>query len=430
MIDPQLLRDRPEWVKERLALRGADWDGKIDRFLELDHQRRALLHQVEGLKHRRNVVSREIGRLLTQGRNPEEMIMEEMRRVGGEIEQLEKRLRDVEENRDRILLELPNLPDPSVPVGSDQKANVVVAEYGRPKKEADFGFSPLAHWDLGPKLGILDFERGVKLSGSRFYVLRGAGALLERALIYWMLDLHTREHGYTEVWLPAMVREACMWGAGQLPWLRENIYRDVEDDLWFIGTAEIPLTNLHRDEILSEESLPLKYVAYTPCFRREKFSAGKDVRGIKRGHQFDKVELYKITTPETSNDELEELVEDARDVLKRLELPHRVVLLATGDLGFHSAKSYDLEVWAPGCKEWLEVSSCSNCTDFQARRVNLRYRPASGGRPRFVHTLNGSGLALPRTVIAILENYQEENGRVAVPSVLQPYMGGSKAITR
>ncbi|MCS7223722.1 MAG: serine--tRNA ligase [Armatimonadetes bacterium] len=427
MIDLQLIREKTDWVKERLLTRGDDWSPWIDRLLAVDQERRQILRVLEDLKHTRNVVSRQIGELIQKGQDTE-ALKEQMRQVGDEIAKLERRVREVELERERVLLELPNIPDPSVPVGADEKANVVVAQYGRPKTADDFKFEPIPHWDLGPRLGILDFERGVKLAGSRFYVLFGAGALLERALINWMLDLHTREHGYTEVWLPAMVKEACMWGAAQLPWLAENIYRDVEDNFWFIGTAEIPLTNLHRDEILPEESLPLKYVAYTPCFRREKFSAGKDVRGIKRGHQFDKVELYKVTTPETSNQELDALIEDARDVLVRLELPHRIVQLATGDLAFHSARSYDIEVWAPGCKEWLEVSSCSNCTDFQARRVNLRYRPSGGGRPRFAHTLNGSGLALPRTVIALLENYQDEHGRVFIPSVLQPYLGGLKRI--
>jgi seryl-tRNA synthetase len=284
------------------------------------------------------------------------------------------------------------------------------------------------HWDLGPELGIIDFERGVKLSGSRFYVLRGAGARLQRALIAWMLDVHTREHGYTEIYPPFAVKEACMWGAGQMPKFAENIYRDAEDDFWFIGTAEIPLTNLHRDEILEAGDLPLHYVAYSACFRREKMSAGRDVRGIKRGHQFDKVEMYKFVAPETSYDALEAMVEDGFDVCRRLGLPHRLVQMCTGDLGFTAAKKYDIEVWAAGCGEWLEVSSLSNCEDFQARRANVRYRPEPGGKPCFVHTLNGSGLALPRVMIAVIENCQREDGSIAVPEVLRPWMGGIEVI--
>ena len=291
-----------------------------------------------------------------------------------------------------------------------------------------FDFEPLPHWELGPMLGIIDFERGVKLSGTRFYVLKGLGARLQRALITWMLDLHINEQGYTEIYPPFMVKRECMVGAGQLPKFEDNIYHDVEDDFWFIGTAEIPLTNLHRDEILDADQLPLYYVAYSPCFRREKFSAGKDTRGIKRGHQFDKVEMYKFTTPETSYEELEKLVDNAEEVCRRLGIPHRVVQMCTGDLGFSAAKKYDVEMWAPGCGEWLEVSSCSNCTDFQARRANIRYRPAPGAKPEFVHTLNGSGLALPRTLIAVMENYQQADGSIVVPEVLRPYMGGVEVI--
>jgi seryl-tRNA synthetase len=277
-------------------------------------------------------------------------------------------------------------------------------------------------------LGIIDFERGVKLSGSRFYVLKGLGARLQRALISWMVDFHVQQHGYTEIYPPVLVREACMWGAGQLPKFRDNIYRDLEEDLWLVGTAEIPLTNLHRDEILEAEELPLYYVAYSPCFRREKFSGGRDVRGIKRVHQFDKVEMYKFTTPESSYDELEKLVDNAEDIARALEIPYRVVQMVTGDLGFVAAKKYDLEMWAPGSGEWLEVSSCSNCEAFQARRSAIRYRSEAGGSPEYVHTLNGSGLALPRTMIAILENYQQADGSVVVPEVLRPWMGGVDVI--
>ena len=282
---------------------------------------------------------------------------------------------------------------------------------------------PLPHWDLGEQLGIIDFQRGVKLSGSRFFTMFGAGAKLERALISWMLDLHTREHGYTEVMLPLIVKQESLVGSGNLPKFSENLYHDEEDDLWLIPTAEAPLTNLHRDEILAPDTLPLNYVAYTPCFRREKAAAGRDTRGIKRVHQFDKVEMYKLVEPDTSEDELQRVLADAEDVCRRLELPYRVIQLCAGDLGFPSAKTYDIEAWAAGCQEWLEVSSCSNCTDFQARRSRIRYRPDRDARPRLVHTLNGSGLALPRVVIAILENYQQPDGSVMVPEVLRPYTG-------
>jgi seryl-tRNA synthetase len=334
----------------------------------------------------------------------------------------------VETNLEELMYQVPNLPHTSVPVGEDESENKIVREEGKPKTEAEFGFAPRPHWDLGPQLGIIDFERGVKLSGSRFYVLYGLGYRLQRALINWMIDFHVAKHGYTEVYPPAIVKELCMWGAGQLPKFRDNIYKDVEDDLWLVGTAEIPLTNLHRDEILEVDQLPIKYVTHTPCFRREKFSAGRDVRGIKRGHQFDKVEMYHFTTPGASYDELEQIVQNAEDICRALEIPHRVVEMVTGDLGFTAAKKYDIELWAPGCGEWLEVSSCSNCETFQARRSNIRFRPDAKAKPDFVHTLNGSGLALPRTVIAVLENYQQEDGSVIVPEVLRPGMGGVEVI--
>ncbi len=321
---------------------------------------------------------------------------------------------------------MPNLPHESVPVGAGESENQVLREEGQRR---EFDFSPLPHWELGTRLGILDFERGAKLSGSRFYVLRGAGALLQRGLIAWMLDLHVGQHGYTEIYPPVLVKEQCMWGAGQLPKFADNIYRDAEEDLWLIGTAEIPLTNLHRDEVLDFDKLPLSYVSYTPCFRREKFSAGRDVRGIKRGHQFDKVEMYKLTTPEESYAALERIVEDASDVCRALEIPFRVVQMVTGDLGFTAAKKYDLELWAPGSQEWLEVSSVSNCEAFQARRTNIRFRRTPKTKPEFVHTLNGSGLALPRTLIAVLENYQQPDGSIVVPEVLRPWMGGLEQIT-
>jgi seryl-tRNA synthetase len=294
----------------------------------------------------------------------------------------------------------------------------------------EFGYAPRPHWEIGEALDIIDFARGVKLSGTRFYLLKGAGALLQRALITFMLDLHVKEHGYTEIYPPYMVRRECMIGSSNLPKFADNLYHDEEDDFWFVPTAEVPLTNVHREEILEPGALPIHYAAYSACFRREKMAAGKDTRGIKRGHQFDKVEMYKFTEPHTSFEELDRMVADAEDVCRKLGIPYRVVQLCTADLGFASAKSYDIEMWAPGCQEWLEVSSCSNCTDFQARRANIRYRPEPGAKPQFPHTLNGSGLALPRVLIAVLENYQQPDGSVKVPEALLPYMRGIKAITR
>jgi seryl-tRNA synthetase len=422
MLDITLIRENPEHVKDALASLNADPD-QVDHILTLDERRRELLTQVEALRAERNRVSKQISRLRDQAER--EKLIAEMRQVGERIDALEAELRQVEPELEKSALEVPNLPHESVPVGPDETHNLVVGEWGEAR---EFDFEPVPHWDLGPELGIIDFERGVKLSGSRFYVLRGAGARLQRALIAWMLDVHTREHGYTEIYSPFIVKEACMWGAGQLPKFAENIYHDVEDDLWLVGTAEIPLTNLHRDEILDADDLPLRYVGYTACFRREKMSAGRDVRGIKRGHQFDKVEMYKFTTPETSYDELEALVEDGLDMCRRLGVPHRLIQMCTGDLGFTAAKKYDIEIWAPGCGEWLEVSSLSNCEAFQARRANIRYRPEAGAKPRFVHTLNGSGLALPRVMIAIMENYQQADGSITVPEVLRPWMGGIEVI--
>jgi len=422
MLDITILREQPERVKAALASRNEPVD-VVDQLLAADRQWRQVLTRLEELRAERNRVSKEIAQIKDAAARQERIAA--MRAVGEQIAALEEEARQAETARDELLLTLPNIPHPSVPTGPDESANVVVREIGQPR---EFDFEPLAHWELGPELGILDFERGVKLSGSRFYVLWGAGARLERALIEWMLSVHTREHGYTEVYLPTVVKEQCMWGAGQLPKFRDNIYHDVEDDLWLVGTAEIPLTNLHRDEILDADELPLRYVAHTLCFRREKMSAGRDVRGIKRGHQFDKVEMYQFTAPEASYDALEEMLEHALTICRRLGIPCRVKALCTGDLGFAAARTYDVEMWAPGCGEWLEVSSISNCEEFQSRRSNIRYRPAAGARPRFVHTLNGSGLALPRVVIAILENYQQADGTVVVPEVLRPWMGGLEQI--
>ncbi len=422
MLDLNLIREQPDVIKEGLRKRN-DNPTRVDAILEYDTRRRAVLTEVETLRAERNRLSKEIGRSKDPAARERQIaIVREMR---DQIGALEEKLREVESVLEAEMSQLPALPHASVPIGADETENVVVRQWGEP---ATFDFEPLPHWDLGPELGILDFERGVKLSGSRFYLLRGDGAQLQRALISWMLNVHVREHGYTEIYPPFVVKEECMWGAGELPKFADNIYHDVEDDLWLVPTAEVPLTNLHRDEILSSDDLPLQYVAYTACFRREKMSAGRDVRGIKRGHQFDKVEMYKLTAPELSYDELERMLADALDICRRLNIPHRVVELCTGDLGFHSTKTYDIEMWAPGCGEWLEVSRVSNCEDFQARRANLRYRPQAGAKPRFVHTLTGSGLALPRVMIAVMENYQQADGTIVVPDVLRPWMGGIETI--
>jgi seryl-tRNA synthetase len=424
MIDLKMIREHPDEVKDALAKLHAD--APIDEILSLDIDRREVLQELEALRHERRTTSKEIGRMKDQ--DARQHLIDEMQIVNERISELDSRLNRIEGELEQAQFMVPNLPHESVPVGADESENVVVRQEGEAKTEAKFGFPPLPHWDLGPQLGILDFERGVKLSGSRFYILMGMGARLQRALIHWMLDFHVREHGYTEIYPPFLVREECMWGAGQLPKFAENIYHDVEDDLWLIGTAEIPLTNLHRDEIFSLEELPKSYVAYSACFRREKFSAGRDVRGIKRGHQFDKVEMYKFATPEESYPALEEIVNHAEAICRALEIPHRVVEMVTGDLGFVAAKKYDIEMWAPGCGEWLEVSSCSNCEAFQARRAKIRYRPDADAKPEFVHTLNGSGLALPRTMIAVMENYQQADGSILVPEVLKPWMGGLEVI--
>jgi seryl-tRNA synthetase len=422
VLDVALIREKPDFVKAEIAKLNSE--APIDQIVELDQERRSLLVEVEALRQERNTVSKEIGRMKDQAERQAKIA--QMRQVSDRISELDEQLRQVESELNEALLWVPNLPHESVPVGPDESHNLILRQEGEPR---EFDFEPLPHWDLGPMLGIIDFERGVKLSGSRFYLLRGLGARLQRALITWMLDMHIRQHGYSEIYPPFMVKREIQVGAAQLPKFADNIYHDVEDDLWFIGTAEIALTNVHRDEILDAAQLPLKYVAYTPCFRREKFSAGRDVRGIKRGHQFDKVEMYKFTTPETSYDELERLVRDAEDVCRALDITHRVVEMCTGDLGFQATKKYDLELWAPGCGEWLEVSSCSNCESFQARRANIRFRSESGAKPEFVHTLNGSGLALPRVMIAVLENYQQKDGSVVVPEVLRPYMDGVEVIT-
>ena len=403
-------------MKSALESRGEE--DPLDEILALDVTRRQLITEGDELRARRNQVSRQVGEARRDGQEPPADIVAEMRQVGDRISELEQESKSLEERIDSILMRLPNIPLPDVPKGLTEESNVVIRQWGEP---ATLDFTPIPHWDLGERHGIIDFERGVKISGSRFYTMFGAGAKLERSLIAWMLDLHTQQHGYTEVMLPAVVKREVMEGAGNLPKFSDFLYHDDSADLWMIPTAEVPITNLYRDEIIPPDTLPLRYVAQTPCFRNEQAAAGRDTRGIKRVHQFNKVEMYKFVTPETSNDELEALVGDAEDVCQKLELPYRVLQLCTGDIGFQSAKTYDIEVWAAGSQEWLEVSSCSTCTDFQARRARIRYRPAQGERPQLPHTINGSGLALPRVVIAILENYQQADGTVVIPEVLRPY---------
>ena len=413
MLDIKLIRENPKLVRQALENRGDTL--ALQNVLEVDEHYRRLLRQVELLRAKHNETSKQLGK--AKEKSPE--LIAQMRKLGDQISALQQETGQTRSNLESLLLEIPNIPHSSVILGKGESDNVVIRTWGEPQK---FSFKPLPHWKLGEKLDIIDFRRGVKLSGSRFYVLTGLGACLQRALTAFMLDLHVAEHGYKEIYPPFMVRQECMIGSGNLPKFSDNLYHDDEDDLWFIPTAEVPLTNLHRDEILDARVLPLHYVAYTACFRREKMAAGKDTRGIKRGHQFDKVELYKLTEPEKSGEELEKLVADAEDVCRRLAIPYRVMELCTGALGFAACKTYDIEMWAPGCAEWLEVSSCSNCSDFQARRANIRYRPEPGAKLRFVHTLNGSGLALPRVLIAVLENYQQPDGTILIPEALQPYM--------
>ncbi len=417
MLDINLFREEPDLVRESMRKRQLDPE-PVDRVLELDEQRRNLIQQVESLKAERNLVSKEIGKMKDQSNRQAKI--DQMREVGERIDALDNNLRDVEDELENLMSEIPNIPDPKVPLGIDESQNVIIKTFG---EIPEYNFEPQPHWDLGPALGIINFEQGVNITGSRFYVLSGAGARLQRALIAWMLDLHIQQ-GYIEKYTPFMVKSEVLYGAGQLPKFADNLYRDHEEDLWMVPTAEVPLTGLHMDEILDESALPLHYTAYTPCFRREKMSAGRDVRGIKRGHQFDKVEMYKFCKAEDSPAEFEKMVADAEQVCAELGFTYRVNQLCTGDLGFGAHITYDIEVWAPGVGEWLEVSSVSNVGDFQARRAGIRYRPEAGGRTRFVHTLNGSGLALPRTLIAVIENYQQADGSVIIPPVLRPWMGG------
>jgi len=421
MLDIALLRNQTDVV--RASMKARRFDAPIDRALELDGQRRTLLGEVEQLKAARNTVSKEIGKIKDPGEKQAKIA--EQKGVGDKIAELDAQVRQVDEDLLATLSGMPNLLDARVPDGDDDTQNVVLRTIGEPKP---LGFTPKPHWDLGLDLGIINFEQGVKLTGSRFYVLHGAGARLQRALIAWMLDLHTRKQGYNEVYTPFMVKGESMFGAGQLPKFKDNLYKDYEEDLYMVPTAEVPVTNLYRDDILEASALPLRYSAYTPCFRREKMAAGRDVRGIKRGHQFDKVEMYTFTLPEESDAELERMRADAEQTCADLGLVYRVKQLCSGDVGFSARTTYDLEVWAPGQDEWLEVSSVSNCGDFQARRANLRFRREPGAKPEFLHTLNGSGLGLPRTMIAVMENYQQADGSIVVPEVLRPWMGGVDVI--
>jgi seryl-tRNA synthetase len=421
MLDINLVREQPDVVRHALELRQMD-TLIVDQMLELDARRRALLKQVEALKAERNAVSKEIGKMKDAAERQAKI--EAMRPLGDQIAALDEEVRGVDEALTNLVATIPNLPDARVPFGKDDHENVVLRQVC---EQQQFAFQPVPHWDLGPRLGIINFEQGVKLTGSRFYVLSGAGARLQRALIAWMLDLHIRQ-GYLEKYTPFMVRGATLFASGQLPKFADNLYHDIEEDFWLVPTAEVPLTGLHMGDMLEEAELPLRYTAYTPCFRREKMSAGRDVRGIKRGHQFDKVEMYIFCRPEDSENELQRMVKDAEQTCAELGLTYRVMQQCTGDLGFNAHITYDLEVWAPGCGEWLEVSSVSNVGDFQARRAAIKYRQTDGGKTRLVHTLNGSGLGLPRTLISVLETYQQADGSIVVPAVLRPWMGGVEVI--
>jgi seryl-tRNA synthetase len=422
VIDIRLLRDKPDEVRAAYDRLGGTVD--LTRVIGADARVRDLKNDSQSLQAEQNRLSREIGKAAAG--EARERAKAESTALKEKIVKLEGELTTAEATLDELLLELPNLPHPSVPVGKDESENVVVREEG---KKRSYDFQPKPHWELGTALDIIDFERGVKISGTRFYVLKDWGARLQRALITLMLDLHTQKHGYVEIYPPYMVRRDCLVGTGNLPKFGDNLYRDAVEDFWFIPTAEVPVTNLYRDEIVDGARLPIKHVAFTACFRREQMAAGRDTRGIKRGHQFDKVELVKFVRPETSMDELTGLLSDAEDVLKALEIPYRVVQMCTGDLSFSAMAKLDLELWAPGCAEWLEVSSCSNFGDFQARRARIRFKDAGAKeKARFVHTLNGSGLALPRTLIGVLETYQRSDGKIDVPPALRPYLGGATVL--
>ncbi len=447
MIDINIIREKPEWVKEQVALRNDE--APIDEILAADARRREILQEVEELRRQRNVSSKQIGKLMGALKQAEKKLKQDPSaeleaevaakreeaeaaraatgEIGARIKAVDEELREVEATFREKQYWVPNMPHPSTPVGPGEEDNVFHEPQGAP--EPAFDFEPKPHWDLGVDLDIIDFERGVKLSGSRFYLLKKAGARLQHAVIQFMLNTHVNQHGYEEIYPPFIVRSENFLTAGQLPKFYDNIYRDAEEDFMLLGTAEIALTNLHRDEILDEGDLARKYVAYTPCWRREKMSAGKDVRGIKRGHQFDKVEMYQLVKPEEGFDVLEQMKQHAIDICDALGFRYRLVELSTGDMSYASVKTYDIEIWAAGCEEWLEVSSISNCTDFQARRANIKFRSAEGGKTQFVHTLNASGLALPRVMIALMENNQQADGSILIPEVLRPYMGGIERIS-
>ncbi|HEX3011799.1 MAG TPA: serine--tRNA ligase [Syntrophomonadaceae bacterium] len=424
MLDIKRLRANPEEVEKGLKKR--NMAAMLDKFLIYDEQRRNLLTKSEELKSFRNRASQQVAKLSKEGQDTEKL-KEEIRSIGQDIKDLDSELKNLEEHLQGMLLRLPNIPHESVPVGEDDRSNVEVRRWGQPTQ---FDFEPQAHWDIGPNLDILDFERAAKLSGARFTVYKGLGARLERAVTNFYLDVHTSKHGYREIFPPFMVGSHCMLGTGQLPKFAEDMFKIEGQDMYLIPTAEVPLTNLYREEILEGKDLPIYVTAYTACFRAEAGSHGRDTRGVIRQHQFNKVEMVKLVEPQTSYDELEKLTRDAEDVLQMLGLPYRVVLLSSGDMGFSSAKTYDLEVWMPSYNNYKEISSCSNCEDFQARRANIRYRPDPKGKLQYVHTLNGSGVAVGRTIAAILENYQQKDGSVVVPEVLRPYMGGAEIITK
>ncbi|ACD66806.1 MAG TPA: serine--tRNA ligase [Sulfurihydrogenibium sp.] len=417
MIDIKLLRENPDFVKERLKTRDESYLKLIDRLLEIDEERRKIIKEIESLRAERNEKSKLFPILKKEGKDTTE-IQQRVKQIGEIIKNLEDKLQEIENEFNNILYYIPNLPAPDVPIGKDENDNVEIRRWGKPRK---FDFEPLSHYEIGERLGILDFERGAKLSGSRFTVMFKEAARLERALINFMLDVHTKQHGYTEVWTPALVKPEILFGTGQLPKFKDDLYKIEDEDLYLIPTAEVTLTNLHADEILNEEDLPKYYTAYTPCFRKEAGSHGKDVKGILRQHQFDKVELVKIVKPEDSYNELEKLVNEAEKILQLLEIPYRVVLLCTGDMGFSAAKTYDIEVWIPSQNRYREISSCSNTEDFQARRAKIRYKDKDG-KNHYVHTLNGSGLAVGRTLIAIMENYQKPDGTFEIPKVLKDYL--------
>jgi len=424
LLDKRFIRDNFEFVKKKMDQRGVAVD--LDSFAQMDEERRSLLKEAEELRHKKNMVSEKIGGMIKNKEDASELISE-MKSVSEKIKGLEERIKGVEDDMDRISLFIPNIPHETVPIGREESENALVKNWGEPR---DFKFTPRPHWEIGESLDIIDFERASKISGSRFALLKGYGALLERALISYMLDLHIKEHGYTEVWPPLMVNSDSMFGTGQLPKFEQDLFRTSDGEYYLIPTAEVPVTNIHREEILDGGMLPRKYVAFTPCFRSEAGSYGKDTRGLIRQHQFDKVELVKFSRPEDSYKELESLLLNAEEVLQRLSIPYRVVSLCTGDLGFSAAKTYDIEAWVPSQGVYREISSCSNFEDFQARRAKIRFRDSSSGKTELVHTLNGSGLAVGRTIVAVLENFQEKNGEVTIPEVLRPYMDGLKKISR